>query len=313
MGNCISLNGLRGKTPFNTITGPGKVYVNIDLAKLRDVAEIDPLGAAIANAIEIGATRGGTTFTVEKEMRDVEFDGKRGAVKGLVVKESEQGILAVNFIEVDVTNTRLALPGSQAIVRANGYTEIKPGSCLQLTDYVNNVAIVAVHGNRNKPIVIVLENVLNAGNFELAIVDKDESNPAYEFRSHYSYDKPEEVPYEIFIANEDGFFSTLAASNVTAEQGAVGNVNLTTLWVGAYGDVALNDLTVTLLDFPSTITLGLTPVTVANGSTVAVALPITVAQAARVGVYEGQVKITGPGLLSQYLPLKVTVTLDSTP
>ena len=48
----------------------------------------------------IGLTRGGSAFTVEREVREIEADGDKGPVKGRIVIDREVAKLTVNALEM---------------------------------------------------------------------------------------------------------------------------------------------------------------------------------------------------------------------
>ena len=58
------------------------------------------LGAGVfyIGATAVALTRGGGSFNVEREYREINADGDRGAVKGRVVMESSRAKLTMNFL-----------------------------------------------------------------------------------------------------------------------------------------------------------------------------------------------------------------------
>lgn len=73
--------------------------VKVDDAVVSGASEI-VLGAGIfyIGATAVALTRGGGTFTVEREYREINADGDRGAVKGRVVMESSRPKLTMNAL-----------------------------------------------------------------------------------------------------------------------------------------------------------------------------------------------------------------------
>ena len=57
-------------------------------------------GTVSVGAVPIGLTRGGSSFTVEREYREIEADGDRGPVKGRIVIDREVASLTVNALEL---------------------------------------------------------------------------------------------------------------------------------------------------------------------------------------------------------------------
>lgn len=55
-------------------------------------------GTVFIDNAPIGLTRGGSQWTVEREYREINADGDRGAVKGRVVMESSRAKLTINAL-----------------------------------------------------------------------------------------------------------------------------------------------------------------------------------------------------------------------
>lgn len=55
-------------------------------------------GTYLLDNVEVGLTRGGGKFTVEREIREINADGDRGAVKGRVVMEGSRAKLEFNAL-----------------------------------------------------------------------------------------------------------------------------------------------------------------------------------------------------------------------
>lgn len=136
----------------------------------------------------IGATRGGSTFTIEQEFKDFGVDGSKGAVKGAKRITKLGAKLVANFIEVNDDLIRLALPGSTStshpVVTPTHY-EITRSLKIATSDYNTSVAIIGEVTGSLKPIVIILKNVLVDGNFEIGFTDNDESVIPLQFTAHF--------------------------------------------------------------------------------------------------------------------------------
>lgn len=57
------------------------------------------IGTASTSATAIGLTRGGGSFTVEREYREINADGDPGAVEGRIVQEEGRPKLRMNVLE----------------------------------------------------------------------------------------------------------------------------------------------------------------------------------------------------------------------
>lgn len=73
--------------------------VEIDDSTTSGASEI-VLGAGVfyVGSNQVALTRGGGSFTVEREYREINADGDRGAVKGRVVMESSRAKLTMNVL-----------------------------------------------------------------------------------------------------------------------------------------------------------------------------------------------------------------------
>ena len=78
-------------------TEPWKI--TIDSAPSAGASEII-LGAGVfyVGATQVALTRGGGSFNVEREYREINADGDRGAVKGRVVMEGSRAKLTMNVL-----------------------------------------------------------------------------------------------------------------------------------------------------------------------------------------------------------------------
>jgi hypothetical protein len=66
-------------------------------------------------------------------------------------------------------------------------------------DYISNVAIVGTINGTDEPIIVMIENALADGNFEIGQEDKEEATLEVQFTAHFD---PEDVnenrePWEI--------------------------------------------------------------------------------------------------------------------
>ncbi len=149
----------------------------------------------------LGATEGGNTFTVEREIREMPFDGLKGKTKGARRIIREDAKLTVNLKELSAENIALALAGAVVVdfpESISTHKEIRSSGTIVDTDYTDNVALVATISGSDIPVVILVENALSDGNFEIGAVDKDEAVIPVEFSAHYDpEDEDGLVPYAI--------------------------------------------------------------------------------------------------------------------
>ncbi|MCO4819783.1 MAG: hypothetical protein KC517_09175 [Bacteroidetes bacterium] len=151
----------------------------------------------------LGATRGGNTFVIEQEIRDMPVDGARGKVVGGDRITNINAIITANFIEMSSVLMQLALPGSAVAdypvaPASKTHDSITRALDIALTDYATNIAIVGeVTGNDTVGGVVILSNGLSDGNFELGFTDKDESVLAITFGARFDPSDLDTEPWEI--------------------------------------------------------------------------------------------------------------------
>jgi hypothetical protein len=178
---------IRTETVKNLILDAGVVYVNYGLADERI----------------LGATQGGNTFVVEREIKEIEVDGAKGKVKGLRRIITENAMLTTNLREMSASNIKLALAGSTStdVMAADGVTKthdsIKSSGDISDADYLDNVALVAKVSGSNENVIIIVENALSDGGLTLNLEDKEENTTEVQFSAHYDPANLADVPYEV--------------------------------------------------------------------------------------------------------------------
>lgn len=140
------------------------------------------------NSELVGATRGGSTFTVETEYKTMEFDGARGPVKGGRRITGVTARMTVNLLEHSTDNIKLALTGSTSAdypVSSATHDEITRSLQIASTAYLTNIAIVAEVSGDADPVVCGINNAICDGSYELKFADKDEAAPSMQFTAHF--------------------------------------------------------------------------------------------------------------------------------
>ena len=148
----------------------------------------------------LGATRGGSSFVIETEYRDMPADGAKGPTKGGRRIVSVNASLTANFLEMSATLMSRVLPGSSVADYGSPKThdEITRALQIALTDYATNVALVGeVTGNSTYPAEFILDNALVDGNFELALSDGEEPVLAATFKAHFDPASMDAEPWTV--------------------------------------------------------------------------------------------------------------------
>ena len=170
--------GITSSSLSNFVIDAGAVYINY--------GEVDER--------LLGATRGGNTFTIEVEMREMEIDGVRQAIKGTKRIINVVASLTVNLIELTAENLALALTGStlgeytQEPAVTPTHDTITRIREIGSMDYVKNVAVVGKVNNATENFIGILNNALSNGGLEIAMEDENEAAIELTFTAHINPD-----------------------------------------------------------------------------------------------------------------------------
>lgn len=148
-------------------------------------------GVVYVGESPIGLTRGGSAFTVEREVREIEADGDKGPVKGRIVIDREVAKLTVNALEM-FTQTEITKYFSGTGLETNVLTS-------KLAFNSNDYYDVRWEGKTlgGKAIKISITDAINMGNIELTLEDKNEVVPALEFTATYEEENRETGTWNI--------------------------------------------------------------------------------------------------------------------
>ena len=193
---------LREDTFKNLQLNAGIFLKNCDYSS---IANAGALKTAIAAAIAgtsgavgtiIGATRGGGSFTVTREIRTPDVDGRRYGFKGDSFVDSVEAKLSTTLIEITPDTLTTALGGSAVTGTAPKQT-IKLGTAIDTSDYLTNLCWVGDISD-GRYVLICLYNAINTADLTLTFTDKGEGTLPVEFHAKQSavndYDY---APFEI--------------------------------------------------------------------------------------------------------------------
>lgn len=133
----------------------------------------------------LGATKGGSQFTIEQEVREMEVDGARGPVKGGRRITMVKATLTVNFIEHTIANWTRALVGSDSAVYEISWDQLTRALEIEDADFLTDVTIVGQVSGETNAMAIKLDNAIADGNFEITLADKEEGVVAMTFTAHF--------------------------------------------------------------------------------------------------------------------------------
>jgi hypothetical protein len=159
----------------------------------------------------LGATQGGSTFSIEQDVKVIEIDGTRGNTRGARRIITSNAGLKTSLLEMTTANLLLAIVGSSATdwtdttsTGATGAThdQIRRTRNLSDIDYVTNIALVGTKQGTGENIILMLYNALADGKLEMKTEDKNESTLEVTFSAHYDPTDPLTEPWAIFNPKE---------------------------------------------------------------------------------------------------------------
>lgn len=159
-------------------------------------------GVVSIGATPMGLTRGGSTFTIEREFREIAADGDFGPVGGRVVIDREVAKLTVNALEMFTAADMVKYYPGMAITPDNETTPTKntmtSTGVIAAGDYVDVTWTGATKDG--KALTIKITKAINMANLEWQLADKDEVVPSLEFTATYAEAARTTRPYSVDYA-----------------------------------------------------------------------------------------------------------------
>lgn len=165
------------------------------------IANAGALKTAIESAITagtsiIGMTRGGGSFTVSREIREPDVDGRRYPFKGGKFVDSIDPSLSTSIVEMTVENLKMAL-GTGRSTGSSPKTTITMDTAIDDSDYIDTLTWYGDLADGGY-VAITLFNALNTSDLNMTFTDKGEAVIPVEFHAHQDdvndYDS---APFEI--------------------------------------------------------------------------------------------------------------------
>ena len=171
-----------------------------------------------ADQREIGITRGGVEFNVTENVRDIEYDGRRGKTKGMEVVDEINAYLKVTTLEISNENLFMALGGAELSGSAiiNNQSGIIPDA-----RYLTNITAFGIVNKTGAYKKITIYNAQAAGGITLSTTDKGEATIELTLNAHWNPLDVSEPIYKIedsAVAPADA--NTLRALTVISEGGS---------------------------------------------------------------------------------------------
>lgn len=158
---------------------PVEHFVSAEALKLAVAAEI----AAGTNIL--GMTSGGGTFTLTREMRLPEVDGRRYPHKGAHFVDSMDGYLTSTLLETTYGNLE-ALLGKNIPATGDPSTMYRIHTAVDVDDdYLTNIVWIGDLAD-GEFVAIVVKNAMNTADFSFTFADKNEGKLPFEFHAHQS-------------------------------------------------------------------------------------------------------------------------------
>jgi len=156
------------------------------------------LGAGVVSVggTPIGLTRGGSSFVIEREIRQIEADGDRGPVKGRIMIDKETAKLTVNALELFTAANMSKYYPAVNLNLLGAAVDVMTGTLVIAAGDYNDVVFTGKTKD-NKSVVITVSDALNLGNLEWAFEDKNEVVPALEFTATYDETDRDTPPWEV--------------------------------------------------------------------------------------------------------------------
>lgn len=202
-----STNGLRSATFENLQLNVGifiKNFVYTGTGAPTDATTLRTLIAGIKNGTVtgkgeiLGATRGGGSFNVTRDIRTPEIDGMRYKFKKGDFIDSVDAYISTTILEMTVANL-CALLGVETPTASGNITTIQLPTALTDNSYLDNLCWVGDISD-GRYVLVCLKNAINTADFTLTVTDKSEGTLAVEFHATQdAVDDYDTAPFEILF------------------------------------------------------------------------------------------------------------------
>lgn len=175
------ISGISASTSKRLLLDAGQVYIDYGLGTQR----------------LIGVTKGGNSFEMNDEYREMPFDGQPGPVEGFNRLIKIAPVLKINLLEISTANILEILPGS-ANNATGTHDVITRIAQIATSDHITNVTLILQKTGTNALFGFKVSNALNKAPFVYGAADNDEGVIALEFHAHFLSTNLVTEPWEIF-------------------------------------------------------------------------------------------------------------------
>lgn len=143
--------------------------------------------------------RGGSTFKVERTIRQIEFDGQGGKTKGTEVIDDENATISAKTLNASLDSLSMALPGASITKDKSGEISKIESSDLGLIsdeNYNDNITMFCKTSKGDYLKISIFDAMADNG-LEFAAVQKAEGEIQLDFAAHHSYEDETKKIYSI--------------------------------------------------------------------------------------------------------------------
>lgn len=189
---------LRKETYKSLQLNAGMTLVDFDLSDYATASALKTaLKAAILDGSKLlGATRGGGTFTITRDIRQVDADGVRSRFKGSEIVDAADAYLSETLIEITPEHIKAVLGNADMDNTDPNHIIITLRTAIEDEDYLDSV--VWVGDTSEGFMAIELYNAFNTADFTFTFADKNEGTANVEYHAHTDdVSDNEEVPCKL--------------------------------------------------------------------------------------------------------------------
>lgn len=165
-------NGVTENTVKNIIFGAGTIHKNLKYTSSWNFTESC-----------VGATKGGSSFTITPEFYSVEPDGSTVAIKDFKRKVGEKATMDINFLEITKDLVKASVIGKDGTSTDSTYDVIESKDAISEGDYWDNIAFVG-ETLEGKNIIVIMDNALCTSGLSLEGKNKNEGVGKFTFECH---------------------------------------------------------------------------------------------------------------------------------
>lgn len=172
----------------------------------------------------LGATKGGGSFNVSREMRSPEVDGMRYRFKGGNFVDSTDPYLSTTLVETTPENFAMALGGT--ITNSGKKSTVTMNTAIEDGDYLTNLCWVGDLADGSL-VLICLYNALNTSDFSFTFTDKGEGSLGVEFHACQDEVNDYDVsPFEVVFFLPGGELGSIEVTSIIGT--SAGETKITT-------------------------------------------------------------------------------------